>query len=487
MPKQTSAFTPAPTSKPISNNAGNALREKEVFLKETLPRLKLVRGFTLIETLAFLFIFSVVAVTFYTVFGVGMRHIAESKNRLGAVAVANEKMEIIRNLSYNDVGVVGGIPNGTIPSNEDVVENTKSYHVTTFVQYIDDSFDGTLATTDTIPNDYKRVKVTVSWGSGSGQEISMVSRFVPPGLEMSAGDGILAVNVIDSLGSGVAQSNVQIVNNAVSPAVSINTQTDNTGNLMFPGAEASLDSYEITVSKGGYETVATVDPASVSYVPTDAHASVISGAVTMKSIVQDQLSDVAIESVDYLNNAISNVNFHLEGGRVLGTSGTDKTYQTDMNTSTNGSGEFELNATSPGGYFIDAIGAVAGYTLIGIDAISSYDHVANIYGISVPPNTSQSVKIKFANNIADSLLVKAVNDSDGAPLNGAQVRVTNDGTGYDVTQATLSDGVAFFPHDANPFTAGSYTVEVQAAGFQTETVNVNVSQLTTQEIRLTAL
>ncbi len=455
--------------------------------KSEKHKLKSVPAFTLIETLAALFVFSVIAVTSYTVFSVGMRHIAESKNRLGAVAVANEKMEVIRNLSYDDVGVVEGIPSGSIPDEEDVVENTKSYHVTTFVQYVDDAFDGTLSnTTDTIPNDYKRVKVTVSWGAASGKEISMVSRFVPPGLEMSAGDGILAINVIDSFGAGVAQSNVHIVNNATSPVVNINTQTDDTGNLMFPGAEASLDSYEITVSKNGYETVATVDYGSVTYVPTDAHASVITGAVTMKSIVQDQLSNISIESVDYLGNAIPDVSFHLEGGRVLGISDPGNVYQTDTNTTTNGSGEFDLNATSPGEYFIDAVAAVAGYTLIGVETVSSYDLTNNIYEVGVPPNTSQSIKIKFANNATDSLLVRVVNDSDGSRLNGAQVRVT-DGSGYDVTQSTLSDGITFFPNDTDPFIAGAYTIEVQTPGFQTETLSVNISQLTTQEVRLTAI
>ena len=54
-----------------------------------------VQGFTLIEALLVLFIFSLIAVTFYSLFSVGTKHILESKFRLGATAVANERMESV--------------------------------------------------------------------------------------------------------------------------------------------------------------------------------------------------------------------------------------------------------------------------------------------------------------------------------------------------------------------------------------------------------
>lgn len=454
-----------------------------MFLKHTS---KIASAFTLIETLAALFIFSVVAVTFYTVFSVGLRHIAESKNRLGAVAVANEKMEIIRNLKYADVGVENGIPAGGILQDEDIVENAKSYHVKTFVQYIDDAFDGTLAAgTDIIPNDYKRVKVTVSWGSDSNQKVTMTSRFVPPGLEVNAGDGILAINVLNSMGVGIAQSTVHVVNNAISPAVDITTQTDNSGSIMFPGAKASKK-YEIAVSKSGYETVATVDPSSVSYVPVDSNASVLLGSVTSKSIVQDRVSDFSVKSIDQAGGAIPNVNFHLKGGRILGASGSDTIYQTNSDTHTNGSGELNLTSISPGQYVVSAIAAVSGYTLVGIDGITSYAASPVGYGINVSPGSNQSVNMKFANNSADSLLVKVVNKADGSILSNAKVTVTNT-SGYNKSQDTLSDGVVLFPGNADSFIAGEYTVKVESPGFQTETSSVTVSQFTKKQIELTEL
>jgi len=71
-----------------------------------------IPAFTLIEALVVLFVFSLITLTFYSVFTLGGAYIIESKNRLRAVSLANEKMEIIRNLEYDDIGVVGGIPDG---------------------------------------------------------------------------------------------------------------------------------------------------------------------------------------------------------------------------------------------------------------------------------------------------------------------------------------------------------------------------------------
>jgi Tfp pilus assembly protein PilV len=62
------------------------------------------KGFSLIESLVFLFIFMLISVVFLQVYLVGTRTIFDSKNRLGAVALANQKMEIIRSIEYADIG-----------------------------------------------------------------------------------------------------------------------------------------------------------------------------------------------------------------------------------------------------------------------------------------------------------------------------------------------------------------------------------------------
>ena len=144
------------------------------------------KGFTLIEAMVFLFLFSIISVVFFQVYVVGSHMIIDSKNRLGATALANQKMEIIRSIAYGSIGTkhwngsawVFGIPGGDLLEDETVNVNTTQYSVHTFVQYVDDAFDG-VAPADVIPTDYKRVRVTVSWGNeGTDQTVAVFGNYI---------------------------------------------------------------------------------------------------------------------------------------------------------------------------------------------------------------------------------------------------------------------------------------------------------------------
>jgi len=106
--------------------------------KNLFKKTETSKGFSLIEGLVLLFIFSLITVTFYSLISVGTRYIVDAKNRLGAVSLADEKMEIVRNLAYANVGTVSGEVGGNIPQDEDVTENAHTYHVSTLVEYVDD-------------------------------------------------------------------------------------------------------------------------------------------------------------------------------------------------------------------------------------------------------------------------------------------------------------------------------------------------------------
>ncbi|PIR73888.1 MAG: hypothetical protein COU40_00100 [Candidatus Moranbacteria bacterium CG10_big_fil_rev_8_21_14_0_10_35_21] len=436
----------------------------------------LAKGFTLIEALVLLFVFSITVATFYSVFTVGMKNIIQSKNRLGAIALANEKMEIIRNLKYDDVGIAGGIPSGNLVAEEDVAENSKNYHVKTLVQFVDDSLDGVFPD-DTMPTDYKIVKVNVSWDiDQKSGEVNLVSRFVPPGLEIMSGDGVLAINVIDNEGNGIAQTTVHIINNTVSPAVDLVVQTDNSGNLMFPGAKESIQKYKLIISKNEYETISTLDPNEVSYDPIDIHASVVSGLLNVKTIVQNLTANLKIVTKDISGNKIEDVGFDLEGGRILGTSGTYgeiKTYNLEGSYSTDSNGEKEFNNISPGEFDIDNLSSVSGYTQIGTDPAAPF---------FIAPGKTETVEIKFADNSVDSLLVSIKGPTVEISVEGAEARLFN-GDGFDETLLTLSDGRAFFP-SSGTLSAGSYSLEIKAAGFQDYSSSVNIDNLTTKEVLL---
>ena len=90
------------------------------------------RGFTLIEALVFLFLFALITTVFFQTFAYGTALIQQSKNRLGAIALANQKMEIVRSLDYDNIGTISGIPAGDIAQDETVQVNNMHYEAVSY-------------------------------------------------------------------------------------------------------------------------------------------------------------------------------------------------------------------------------------------------------------------------------------------------------------------------------------------------------------------
>ncbi|EKE11203.1 MAG: hypothetical protein ACD_15C00125G0006 [uncultured bacterium] len=452
---------------------------------------KFNKGFTIIEALTVLFVFAVITMTFYSVFTLGINYIFESKNRLAAVSLANERMEIMRNLKYEDVGTMNGVPGGLIPSEENIHSGGKTYNVKTFIQYMDDPFDG-ISPSDL---DYKRAKVTISWIGPKGKKssVSLVSRFVPPGVEQNvAGGGVLSINVINSQGIGIPQTSVHVVNNSISPNVDVTAMTDDTGNLILPGARQSIQGYYIAVSKDDYETVNTIDPLSVAYAVTDTPASVVGGMLNVKSMIQDKLAGLKIVCEDSLGGVLPGVGFHVEGGRILGfdllQSPVAPEYNLKSDVTTDAQGEKEFNEISPGQIFITPTGAPIGYILVSNSHFTQYDSQKNMYSFILSPgDTTREVKIKYAKEDMISLLAAIKNSLDDALVSNARVVLSN-ADGYSEEIETKADGSAFFPQANSPLVLGTYSLKVTAPGYNDFTEeNITIDKLILKEIKLTAL
>lgn len=459
-----------------------------------LKNIRARRGFLLIEALTLLFIFSLIMVTFYSVFTVGTRYIQDAKNRLGALAIANEKIEIIRNLSYDDIGTVGGTIEGEILQDQTVIENTRQYQVNTRVSYQDDPFDGLGLSDVTWLEDYKKVTVTVSWGGGGDTEkVQLVARFVPPGKEVARiGDGILSVNIFSDQpgGAGIAGAKVQIDNSEVG----INTYdfTDSSGNVTFMGdnIDNSIQKYKLTITKSDYETVETMPPYPGSpFEPVDVHASVVTGSMNVKNIVQNELADIRIRTVDYLGEPIGSIDFHLVGGRKLGTDSTIipsvAYYNFDEDGATDSSGIKLFSSVSPGGYDFSLIdSAFNEYEIINIDKENPF--------FLMSADETLDVTVKLASKTATALLLTVVDEVNEAPIAGAIVRLVNATLGYEKELETASDGKVFFPDPIDfpdLFLPETYQVEIQAEGFSnlSSSVTINANELKLEERRLTSL
>ena len=455
------------------------LKAKKFFLPYKRQYVK--SGFSIIEVISAIFIFSIVTITIYGSFSAGLKSLAQSKHRVAAAELANEKMEIIRNMLYKDIGTIGGVPAGSIPQNETVWKSNQKFNVHTFIRYVDDAQDGIGDKDENMINtDYKEVKIEVTWaGIKFDRGVKAVSKFVPNGVETNVGGGTFRLNVLDGTGAGITGAEVNIVNNELNPPININTFTDSYGSVLLGGMPAGDRNYEISVSKDNYESVTTLPPypETPSFDPTDAHASVIENQLNTKAIIIDKLADLRVFSKNIQDEAFPNMDFNLAGGRVIGKTVPDGNDVTNYNEnhSTDANGEASITDIPPGKYNI-ALNE-PGYTLIGSDVD---------FPLALEPGQSREVNLIVASNTENSLIVTVKDSQTNLAVSGASVRLFN-GVDFDSTLVTGQMGQVYFPPNTDPPTilnSGNYTLEVTADGYENYSSSVAVNQLTQAQVNL---
>ena len=253
------------------------------------------KGFTLIETLVGVSILILVFTGIYGAFQFGLKVIGQNKARVTATALANQKIENVRNLPYQQIGTLGGIPPGDIPETETVNRNNLDFTVKTTIGYQDDPFDG-LAPIDPLPNDYKKVKVKVSWPGFLGGEVVLISDVAPRGLETFEGGGNLLISAFDALGQPVVQANIHLINTALNPPIDTNYQTNDQGQYLVAGAPSSTNAYQISLTKSGFSSDRTYGTEEVAN-PNKPHTSVVEGKLTEISFSIDKLSSFLIKTL----------------------------------------------------------------------------------------------------------------------------------------------------------------------------------------------
>src|SRR3989344_4549829 len=245
-----------------------------------------------------------------------------TRARTAAIQLANEKIEIVKNLNYDDVGTIGGIPNGILEPQEIAIRGGLNYTISTTVTNIDDPFDGE-APTDSEPSDYKFVEIGVSWGGTTGNRATPVvysTNIAPPSSYIGTG-GVLSVTVIDSNSNPVADAIVNIVASSVDPPVDTVLQTDVEGTVGLPGALPCSACYEVTVTKEGLSTERTYSDSEVAN-PSKPHATVSDGLVTSLNFTIDTLGALQITSTNDRNSnfgILPDQSFVLRGQKTIGT------------------------------------------------------------------------------------------------------------------------------------------------------------------------
>ena len=224
--------------------------------------------------------------------------ITHSKAEAGARSLAVEKMEYIRSLSYENVGTIAGIPEGSIPQNATTTLNGIAYDVRVLIQYLDRPEDGFGVLDDNgITEDSKIVKLTYSWNiQGEAKSYTLVSDIIPAGIESTSGGGTLLINVFDASVQPVSGADVHIYNDTGTSTIDVTVSTNASGIANFPGAPAG-GGYQITVSKPGYSVDQTYSATATNTNPNPPHVAVVAGGVSTMYFAIDLLSDLTIRAI----------------------------------------------------------------------------------------------------------------------------------------------------------------------------------------------
>jgi prepilin-type N-terminal cleavage/methylation domain-containing protein len=294
-------------------------------------------GFTLIETLVGVAVLLIVFMGIFGVYRLGMKVVFQSKARTISTSLANQKIEEIKNLSYGNVGtfcchpehleceygdtigVINGVPAGPIKKEQTVVLNNINYTILTDIKYgincsdgvgiaigeeckeeYDDSCSEIPCPADDCPKDYKKAKVTISWGYPNAGAINLETSISPKTKEQECIEtgGFLAVEVRDSLSQQSPYPQIDVENLLTYETKSESPEKGEYTFVLDPGTGI----YKIDVSNGdGYTSVTTYGigdeyQGQIIAVPFHPHASVIENDFWEESYYIDKNSSFSIET-----------------------------------------------------------------------------------------------------------------------------------------------------------------------------------------------
>lgn len=432
------------------------------------------KGFTLIEVLISVFVLGVVVVGLFGFITLILKSTHDGQRRIVATALANEKMEMIRNLSYDAVGTVGGVPPGPIPQTEDITRNNAVFTVDTDIRFIDDPFDGT-SPADALNSDYKQARVEVSWDNNlSGRSVLLITQIAPAGVEGGSSLGTLVFRALNAAGEGVPGAIVTLRNSTVSPVVDFTTSTNNEGIISIPGLQPSVGTYAITVTKNGFTSEQTYDQTG-AFIPNvdHSHVSAVLGDITNKTFYIDQLSSLAIRTENELGAAIGDVLYRITGSKRIGLDGSGASvYLLDDETTTDSSGVATYDDIIWDSYSFSINGAATGYDV---------KETSLALPFAISPGTENTLTATLVPH-EEITLHTTILDSSGALVPNATVAVT--GPSYSQSLVTTEYGQAFFTPLVE---AGEYTVTVNAPGFLEAVQTVSVDAGVRVDVNLTSV
>jgi len=429
-------------------------------------------SFTLVDVLIGTSLVLIIFVGVVGAFRLGFKVVEQSQNRIVATAIANQEIEMARNLDYESVGTQGAtlpFASGDFEEISIVVRNNIEYTVEIKVKYIADSADGLAGPEDVCPNDYKKMGVKVSWPGIFGGEISLFTDIAPDNLaeECAQLGGVLMISVFDAYGEMVPSPLIEIFDPAT--GLPIDSATPSGGEYHFV---LSPDAYKVVVSKSGYNQEQSYGEEEIT-TPEKPHPIIIEGEVTEMSFSIDKVSSFSVSSFSIVEEepvVVPNAQFHLQGEKIIGYDEDEEpVYEYSQDHITDSSGQLIISDLEWDSYTFSVDPAT------GLDLA---DIVPSPQPIDLFPDTSLAVELYLDSE--NSLLAEVEDSLTFEPLFSATVRLFNLGLGYDETQYTNEAGQTYFI----PLEVESYGLEVEAEGYLPFSGTVPVSGDATETVQL---
>lgn len=424
------------------------------------------RGFTLVESLVSIAIFVMLAAIVYETTATLMRESRLYRENTTISSLADQYLEVVRNLPYSKVGTINGNPNGPLADLVNVITtvvNNNTYKMYYAVSYVDDPADGTILTgTDSAPNDYKQIKFYIK-NVATGVTSSFLSNVAPKGLEGLSSGGALSIKVFNSLGVAVPYATINITNTALNPDINVTRIADANGKWVEVGLPTSSNSYHIVATKSGYSTDQTYPISGGNPNPTKPDATILNGQVTEVSFSIDKPGNLALYTVDQDCIATSTPGIGLRGSKLIGTPNLPKfsnTYASNIYGQAD-VGDVEWDSYTP------SLTSTK-FMLYGTTPVQP---------LNLAPEVSQQFTLIYGPKTTNSLLVVVKDAVTGNVIPNTSVNLQKGS--YDTTISTDSNGVCPLPGQAmflDTSSGSNYTVKVMSSGYQTKTISgININ------------
>lgn len=424
-------------------------------------------GFTLIDVLVGAALASIVFVGLFGAYQLGFRVVRQTERRIVAANIANEEMEKVQGMSYENIGVLGAslpFADGTLSGDKTVTRNGVDYSVNSTVKYIIDELDGVAEPDDSCPYDYKRVQVKVIWGGVFGGEAVFITDLSPADLneECLETGGILKVGAIDAYGQTIISPLIEVFD--ATTGETVDSATPDNGQHYFPLTEGS---YQVSVSKSSYSSFRTYGTDEVA-IPENSHLEVVEGSTTPITAAIDLLSQLSVDTLTRVQTdegeeivAVPNVEFSLRGDKLIGWDAEEEpVYKYEENLNSGQAGNIYLSDMEWDDY-IFSIAPTTGFILEETDPAPQ--------PIELAPDTILEMDLYVATDY--SLSVNVEDSQTGESVFSAGVTLSQSGLGYSEIQYTNEKGNTLFI----PLEQAVYDIEVAAPGFNPYTSTVTIT------------